>query len=367
MKKIIFIIFLTALCFCFVFNASAAGDIEDELSDKLFSAVGDDIGDLLKDFGITSIDSESIYNISLKSILNYYKDSLKDYFKGNLTLFVKVFSLIIIGGTASIIISEKRYADMLSILLIPIVTVLLIDEINLAVSSALSLMKLNGNLMTAFVPVYAVAVTVAGNPATALTYNTLVLGFAEIVSAVINYGLVDIIGCFFCVCIGFSVNKSINFTRFLNAVNRFITFIIGLGSSLFTSVLSVKGIFSASTDSVTSKGIRFAIGSLIPVIGSSISDAYSTLLGSFGILKNSIAIIGIFALLILNFPVIIELLIFNITLNALSFISEMFDCFELSNILKAFSCGIKFIGLLLVFEVFVLIISTAIMLTLKGG
>ncbi|MBQ7118092.1 MAG: hypothetical protein IJN88_07765, partial [Clostridia bacterium] len=306
MKKVVFIIILLSLCFGFALNVSAIEDLEAELSERLFSAMDDDVGDLLQDFGITSLDSESIYNASFKSIFNYYKDSIKNYFKGNLELFAKVLSLIIIGAAASVIISEKRFTDMLSVLLIPIVTILLIDEINLTISSALSLMKLNGNLMTAFVPVYAVAITVAGNPATALTYNTLVLGFAEIVSAVINYGLVDIIGCFFCVCIGFSVNKSINFSRFLNAVNRLITFIVGLGSSLFTSVLSVKGIFSVSTDSVMSKGIRFAIGSLIPVIGSSISDAYSSLLGSLGILKNSVAVIGIFALLIINFPVIIE-------------------------------------------------------------
>lgn len=367
MKKLIYITAIILLCFVSASSISAVENIENDLSEKLFTALDGEVVDILEEFGITSIDTENIYNISFKSIVDYYKDTLKGYLKSSLTLFSKVFALIIIGGATSMIISEKRYGEILSVLLVPIVTLILVDEINLAVSSALSLLRLNGNIMTAFVPIYAVAIAVAGNPATALTYNTLVLGFAEIASAVINLGLVDIIGCFLCVCIGFSVNKSINFTRFISSVNRFVTFVLGLGSSLFASMLSVKGIFSVAADSVASKGIRFAIGSLIPVIGSSISDAYSTLLGSFGILKNSVAIIGISALVIMNFPVVTEIVIFNISLNILSFISEMLDCFELSNILKAFACGIKVIGLLLVFEIFVLIISTAIMLTLKGG
>ncbi|MBE6774766.1 MAG: hypothetical protein E7543_01075 [Ruminococcaceae bacterium] len=367
MKKLIFVLIFTLFLSVLSFNVSATEATEDDLSQKLFDGIDVEVWDILEDFGITSFDSESVYNISFSSILEYYKDSLSEYLKGTLSLFTRVFSLILLGGITSLVINTKKYKDILSVLLVPIVTVILTDEIRLCINSALSLLKLNGNFMLVFVPIYAVAVSVAGNPAAAVTYNTFVLGFSEVISAGINYGLVDIIGCFFCLCIGFSLNRFINFPRFLSAVNRLISFVFGLVSSLFTSFLSLKGIFAASTDSVAAKGIKFAIGSLIPVIGSSISDAYSTLIGSFGVLKNSVAIVGIFVMLALNFPVIAETVIFNIALNTLSFISELFDCDELSNVLRAFACGIKIIGLLVLSEMLILIISTAIMLTVKGG
>ena len=367
MKKI-FSAFVTYLMiFMLSFSVYGTEEIEQEISDKLFSETDDEITDVLESFGIDSLDYESIYNISLKNVFLYFKDSLKSYFSKGIRLFSDVFAVIILAGTISLVTEERKYKNVLNILLIPVITLMLVDEVNLCLSSALSLLKLNGNFMLSFVPIYATVIAAAGNPATALTYNTFVLGYAELISAFINYGLVDIIGCFFCLSIGFSVNRNINFSRFISTVNRFVSFGLGLASSVFASTLSVKGIFASSADSVTAKGIRFTIGSLIPVIGSAISEAYSTLIGSIGILKNSVAIIGILAVLLINIPVIAELLIFNISLNSLSFISELYDCPELSDALKAFACGIKIIGLLVIFEAFILIITTAIMLSVKGG
>ncbi len=368
MKKLL--IFIMSVFFLLTLNSApvfAVNEFEDDISEKLFSGMDSEITELLSDFGITSLDYESIYNISLKSIILYYKDSVSEYFSKSVRLTSRVFAVLILAGALSIINDEKKYKDVLKALLIPIVTVMLTDEINLCISSALSLMKLNGSFMLTFVPVYAIAVAVSGSPAAALTYNSLVLGFAELISAIINFGLVDLLGCFFCVSIGFSVNPAVNFPRFLNAVNRITSFALGLISSVFGALLSIKGIFSSAADSVASKGIKFAIGSLIPVIGSSISDAYSTLLGSFGIIKNSVAIFGIIVIILINLPVVAEIMLFNFLLNFLSFVSELLDCKELSDALRAFAFGIKTIGLIAVFEALILIISTAIMLSFKGG
>lgn len=367
MKRLLTGLLSVILLFVLSFGVCATEEMEKEISDRIFTETDDRILDILEDFGIDSLDFESIYSVSLKNVLLYFKDSLKGFLKKNIKLFTEIFSVIILAGTVSLVTEEKKYKNILNILLIPVITLMLVDEINLCLSSALSLLKLNGSFMLSFVPIYAVVIAAAGNPATALTYNTVVLGYAELISAVINYGLVDIIGCFFCLSIGFSVNRNINFARFISTVNRFVSFILGLVSSVFASVLTVKGIFASSADSVTAKGIRFTIGSLIPVIGSAISEAYSTLLGSIGVLKNSVAIIGILAVVLINIPVVAELLIINIGLNSLSFICELYDCTELSDVLKAFACGIKIIGLLVIFEAFILIITTAIMLTVKGG
>lgn len=368
MKKLLLLLFVSVLIVLTALSSSAAGyDLENSLEERLFSELGEEFTEALEGIGITELDYSSIFNISFKSIFDYFSDGLKGYFQGLLKVLTKLLAIILLAVGFTFFDSEEKYKSLLVALFIPIITIILVGEINTAVSSALSLMKLNGHFMVTFVPIYAVAVSVAGNPATALTYNSIVLTFAEIISALINYVFINIIGCYFSLSVSFSINKSVNFSRFINAVNRFISFSLGLLSTIFASVLSVKGIFSAATDSIASKGIRFAIGSLIPVIGSSISDAYSTLLGSIGIIKSSIAIIGILAVILINVPVLAELILLNISLNMLSFLSELFDCTEISNVLKAFACGIKITGLLVVFEMFVIIISTAIMLSLRGG
>ena len=367
MKKTLIVSFILFLILILSFNVQATDEIRQDLSERLFSDMDSELKNALEDFGIDSFDYEKIYKVSVGNVFAYFSEGIKGYFVRALNVFSKVFAVIILAGTVSLVTDEKKYKNTLNIIVIPVVTVMLVKEINLCLSSALSLLRLNSNFMISFVPVYAIAIAVGGNPATALTYNSLVLGCAEIISAVIDYGITDLIGCFFCISIGFSVNTNVNFARFISTVNRFISFYLGLVSSVFASLLSVKGIFASATDSVAAKGIRFTIGSLIPVIGSAISEAYSTLIGSLGILKNSVAIIGIFAVILLNTPVVAELLIFNIFLNTLSFISELYDCGGLSDTLKAFACGIKIINLAVIFEAFILIISTAIMMSIRGG
>lgn len=366
MKKIFVTLFVLVCLSFFVIDAYATEDLNNEISEKLFSA-NNEITDILEDFGITSLDYESIYSISFKNIWSYFKEG----FFGCLTRFAEPFSklliIIVFIGIVSIVVEEKKYKLFLGLLVIPIIILILIEEVNTCLSAALSLIKLNNNFMISFAPLYAITVAVAGNPGAAITYNTLVIGVAEIVSAIINYGFIDIIGCYFCLCIGFSLNGSLNFSRFINSVNRFISFALGIVSSVFAAVLSIKGIYSAAADSAASKTVRFAISTLIPVIGSSLSDAYSTFIGSINILKGSVAIIGIIAVVLVNLPVLTEIFLFNTTLNILGFVSELSDINPVTSILRGFAVGIKIIGLLVIFEAFILIVSTAVMLSLKGG
>ncbi len=367
MKKIISIILALLSAFIMNFSVSAAEDFKSDITDKLFSSFDDEIIDSLKEFGITDLDFDSIYNISFSDIMSYYKDTLSNLFMNSLKNFLKLFSVVLLIGFVQMILENEKYKTLLSCLSVMAVTLMTTESINLCLNSSISLIKLNSNFMVSFVPVYAVTIAVSGNPTTALTYNSLVFALAEGVSALINYGFIDIIGCFFCLSIAFSANDILNFNRLISVTNRVISFVLGLISSVFASVLTLKGSISVSADTVASKSVRFAIGSLIPIIGSSISEAYSSILGSINIIKGSVAIIGIIAILIINLPVLVEIVLYYFSLSSLSFISDILDCKSLSNAFSGFSVGIKIVGLLAVFEIFLFIISTAVMLSLKGG
>ena len=367
MKKILLLSVIILTVISFRVNVSATQDFKEEISDKLFSSFDKEVYDAMEDFGITGLETDEIFDISFDSVFSYFKNNINVLFSDSIRMFSKIFILIFIVGVMGILFDNKDYKRILSLVSVICTTVIIVEEVNLCLSSAASLIKLNNSFMLTFAPIYAIVITASGNPSLALTYNTVILGLSELISFFINYGLIDLLGCYFCLCVALSVNQNINYSRIISSVNRASSFILGLLSSVFASVLSLRGVMSAASDGVVSKGIRFAAGSLIPVIGSSISEAYSAILGSINIIKGSVAIVGIIAVLLINLPVIIEILLFNISLNCLSFISEILDCRELTNALKGFAGGIKILGLLVIFEMIVFIISTSVMLSLKGG
>jgi stage III sporulation protein AE len=106
---------------------------------------------------------------------------------------------------------------------------------------------------------------------------------------------------------------------------------------------------------------------MIPVVGSSISDAYSSLIGSINLIKGSVAFVGIIVIVIINLPIVLENLICYISFSMLSYMAESFITSRTADILRLFAGGIRILLLLCLFEMFVIIITVGVMLSVRGG
>ena len=74
MKKIIYILSVFVIVILTGLSASAMGDLTEDISDTIFSAINSDTLEILERFGISDLDSENIFNVSFKNIFEYYKD-----------------------------------------------------------------------------------------------------------------------------------------------------------------------------------------------------------------------------------------------------------------------------------------------------
>lgn len=60
----------------------------------------------------------------------------------------------------------------------------------------------------------------------------------------------------------------------------------------FTAYLSVSGIITAKSDEMASKITKTALGTLLPIVGDTVSSAAETIIAGAGILRNSIGVFG---------------------------------------------------------------------------
>ncbi len=368
MKKIILYLFIVFMLFpCLKTEAQATEEITDEeyYYEQLEGAIDEDTLDILEKFGISEFSSQEIYSVSLSEIGTYFNEALAVKARDALSSFFKLLCVVVIVTTVkSFFISDNKGISFLGV----IATVFLSTGIlNSVLNALLSSMKAGGSFMLAFIPIFTVLLSLSGNITSSVAYNAVTFFFAQGITAFINNLAVDIIGVFLSVSIAFSLNKTTNLNRFVTVVNRIVGIAIGFIGSSFAATLSVRGILSSAIDSASSKSVRFLISNLIPIVGSSISEAYSTLLGSINIIKGSVAIVGIIVILVIAVPPIIEGTVYCIVFSLVSYISDIADCDEISAILRAFSSGVRTVILLNILQVFVLIISTGIMLTVKGA
>ncbi len=367
--KILFIILCLLFVFCLTAFSSYAtyDEINNKINDEFYSEIDSEITKELQNFGISDWDVENIYNVSFKNFSQYFATTLPEQLKSCVTDFFSLLCVVITVSLVSAFWGGTEQAGYFNIIGVITVTVITVNKLSVVINALLSSIRLSGNFMVSFIPILTFLLCVSGNPTTAFTYNSLIMAFSQGISSFINYIAVDLVGCFFCLSISFNMNSIMNIGRFISSVNKAVAFILGIIASVFTGFLSIKSVLSASVDSVAVKGVRYAINSMVPVLGSSISEAYSSILGSINIMKGSVAFLGIIVITIINTPVVVRILSYNISFSVLSYICEAAGLHRMADTFKSFSCGLKILLLLCIFQMFVLIISTGIMLTIKGG
>lgn len=369
MKKLILFSVVVIIIIIFLpINSLAADDIYSEkyFSEKLFSGIDSDTVSVLEDLGIEDLSADNIFSVSLTDITEYFSDSLSERVMSCLKFFLQLLAFVLINAVVKSYFGFCGKDNLINIISIVSVSLIMTSKLDTLINMLLSSMSACGSFMLSFIPVYTILISISGSPAAAITYNTLTFAFAQGISAFINNVLIKLTGTFFCLSISFSINENMNVGRLINIVNKTMNFVVGLLACGFTGMLSVKGITSTAIDAVSTKSVKFLLSSLIPIVGSSISDAYSSLLGSIGLIKSSVAIVGILVVFIISLPAIIESSAYCLSLSMLSYVCEVFESDSISSAFRIFYTGLKFIVMLNIFEVFLLIISTGIMLSLKG-
>jgi len=367
MKKITIFLITSFFLLNFIsFNVSATETDEEYYSELLESVIDSDTLESLEEIGVESFTSDEIFSVSFSRVGEYFSTGLKEKSESIISAFFRMLCVLIIVITVKAFLWEDKDNSIIIIGVIA-VTVLSVDICGSVLEMLLSTMKTSGSFMLAFIPIYTVILSLAGNVSSALTYNTVTFTLAQIFSVIINTLAVDLTCIFLSLSMAFSLNSGMNLNRFISTVNKLVSTVLGFFASCFTAVLSVRGILSAAIDSVSSKSIKFLIGSLIPIVGSSISDAYSTILGSINVIKGSVAVAGIIVMIIIVVPPILEGIIYCIGFTFLSYISEISELNEVSAVLKDFHSALRTVILLNVFQMFILIVSTGIMVAVKGG
>lgn len=352
---------VTAFCF------DGEGSVEERISDSFFSSLDTEVSEILEQNGLYTLDADKIFSDAAENIGRFFSETFGDKLKSAAGWFFLVVSVLMLMSVFSSAFVFSSSEDAFSLFTSAIISIVTVEKISIFVNCTVSAVALSGKLMLSFVPIFTLLVSVSGNPSGALTYNSLVLFFCEIMSAFINKMFIALIGAYFALSLSFSINSGINLNRFVNGVNRLVNLILGFAASMLTGFFSFKSILAHSTDSLSVRGVKFLLNSLVPVIGPSLSEAYSTVLGSINLMKGSLGVVGIFAVILINIPALTEGMIYYGMMSVLSVFAELLGLSRASETIRCFSSCVRILLLVCIFQVFVLVISTGLMLSLKGG
>lgn len=323
---------------------------------------------MLDELGVLDFSYESITGLSFNDIVGLLKSLFQKKAELPIKSSVTVLIFILLSAFLQSLKAESDdsvnmiYSTATALLVATVVLVKLTSTVSLA-SMAISVAS---NFVYAFIPVFCSIVVVSGGITTGFSTNTTLLILAQGLSFISSNVFMPIVNCYLALGVTSSLRYELNLDKLLSSVKKIITTCISFVSGVFVSVLSVKTAVAGRADMLGLRSIRFAINSVVPVIGSSISEGLLSIQAYSSLIKSSVGIVGVMAVVLVFLPSIIEVVLWRISLTLCVIVSDVFGDKSVSAVLNAFLNTLLLINVILILSMVTTVISFGILIAAGG-
>lgn len=366
MKKLILILFF---CLCFSvpasantykeqFDLSGAGSLQDALPDSAANA--------LDELGITLEDSGWVNNLTTGNVFSLIKNFLSSGGKAPLRSGLAIVSLIIIIAAFKFFSDEHDKSPVVDYVAVLSVSLTALIPVYSVITAAAGAIKSGAQFMLTFVPVYGAVLIAAGKPLTGASSGAVLLAAGEGIMALSTFVITPLVGSYLAVCISGSVSPLLKTSRLADLLKKTASWALGLIMTVYVGILSLQTAVNSAADNMAVRTGKFLIGSFVPLVGGALSEALGTLQSSVSLLRSSVGIYGIVALIAILLPVLLELLLWRAVLLLTGTVADVFGSDSISGLLKSADAAVGFLISLLLICAFAFIISLSV-LSLIGG
>lgn len=366
-KRIITVIIISVL-FAFPCNAKE-NDLYDKqykeaVGDKILEGLPNDTKEFLEQNELIPDNSDWALNITPENAFSHIFSFLK---KGIKAPLVSCFSILAIIIISSLVASNEMtpsvsrvtlYATVLSAAAVICVPVFLV------VTATADTLKGCTVFMTSFIPIFAVVVASCGATTTAASMSALLLGATQVVNYVSNFVVVPLMSAYLSISIASRVSPLLEKSGIAEGIKKVSFWVMALLTTVFIGILSIQTAVGSSTDTLTVKTAKFFIGSAVPVAGTALSEALTTVTASVGLLKSSVGIYGVVASVVIFLPLIAELFLWRVGLNLTSAVSDLFSTSKISALLRSVDSVLSVLLGITLLTLSMFVISLAVVITL---
>lgn len=370
MKRIIKIILLSSVL-CFVISISVGafdGNIDSYLeefeTENVFSSLDSATLNILEEIGITEISYQSIFSLSPQKVFNALFNIVSSAIKEPVRYGIIIVGILLITSLATSFISKS---EAVTIIGGGALSLCIAVPVSSSVSTAFSVLQSLLAFTTGFSGVFCGIVSASGNIALATSHGALtvflnnILSFflvefsRPVVNAMCSMGFLS---CF---------DVYLYTGRFVSILKKVYVFFLSLCGTIFSGLVTLKGVLSEGVDSLSSRSIRFVIGQSLPIVGGAVSETYSTLISSLSLIKNTVGVFGIITVVVFVLPTLIELLLWLLTLEITLSVSQATGTANVGCLLDIFKNCLVILIATIVMVATVFIISVGVCIAVKGG
>ncbi len=166
-----------------------------------------------------------------------------------------------------------------------------------------------------------------------------------------------------------AINPSLDLGSLAESVKKLVIWVLGIVMTLFTGLLSIQSFAGAAADNLSARAVKFAASSFIPVIGGSVSEAYSAVKGSIGVIRTSVGVIGVIIMSVIVAKPLLTLLAVKLAVWIGATINDIFGISNSGGLLKSINSVLSIgVSILAAYSImFVISTSVVIMTAMNTG
>ena len=176
------------------------------------------------------------------------------------------------------------------------------------------------------IPVMGTLYALGGNLGQAAVTSELMLVFLTVCQYISVTVTPPICG----VCMSFSLMDALGVKLTLSPlcdrIKKWYASLLGLVMFLLSLALSTQSVLTGRADSLGMKGVKYAVGNIIPMVGGAVAGTLSTVAAGVTALRGVCGVSGILLVALLLLPTLAELLLTRAILNLAATVASMLAC-----------------------------------------
>lgn len=376
MKRLLFVVFAAAVLFLCPVSAYAqdSGDftqseeykeITDEINEALESAAGSETNEVLEENNISADNIQGIAGISISGVLKTVFSSFCESLSSPIRMLGKIIAVAVLcmisQSMAPVGSGMARSFNTIGVLCS--VTVMY-DTVYSCFDVIKSSLDGISQFMTAYIPVFSSVAAAGGNLTSGGSYYAVTLILCEIIAVISNKILMPFLSIVLAISLVSAINPELSFCRTADSIKKCVQWILGGLMTIFTGLLTIQSLTGAAADSLASRTAKFAASSFIPVVGGAVSEAYSTVYGSLGVIRSGTGTIGIIIICIIVLKPIVTILAVKFVVTLGKIICELLGQRESSEFLGSTNAVLSIgLGIVICFSLIFIVATAVLMLT----
>lgn len=267
-----------------------------------------------------TIPRENIFNSTLEEIksasfdlkpdkiFTYIIDQFIKELKDIKILILSVFAIALTSGVLNVMENSKSVSNTSFFVCYCLMTGACAKIISICVGYGSSVINSMCDFVTKLAPILSMLLITSGYTASASAFYPVLAVTVFVVCKIVDGVIIPLIYISSVIGIVNNLSGKSQLSSFNKLIKSFSKWLLTAILTIFSGINAIYGFCTPTIDSVGMKTAKFAIGSIVPVVGGFLSDSVETVMGSARLVKNAAGTAGIISIISICAVPVIKLL-----------------------------------------------------------